>query len=472
MSILLGSALEPNSSPAQVRVPERALLRHVMALGTSGSGKTVLCKAVVEEAVLAGIPVICVDPQGDLASLAMPAEERDEPAADSAGEDAAEPPAVATAQPAVASARSAVDSERARAFAERADVVVFTPASRRGVPLCADPLGEAGLLAARSKPAADDDEDLMAARSRAAATLVALLGYDIDSDDGAGLRAVIECALGDLAAAGRPALRLGDLAALFSDMDADALARYQRYIDARKIRTAAQRLARLDVGARRRLFHDGLPIDIDMLLGRDRAPGAAPAGTTRVSVIYLNTLHDQADKEFFIAALVDRMYGWMLRHPSSEPQALFYIDEVAPFVPPVRKPSCKPGLELLFKQARKYGVCCLMATQNPGDVDYKAMAQFGTWALGRLTTRQDLRKIEPIVKSLAPGASDAVMAALPARRPGQFTVLSPDHFEQPRAVQGRWLYSAHRTLDEDQVQALADERWRQRFAVVSIDELR
>ena len=73
----------------------------------------------------------------------------------------------------------------------------------------------------------------------------------------------------------------------------------------------------------------------------------------------------------------------MLRNPSPELQALFYIDEVAPFIPPVEKPSCKEDLELLFKQARKFGIGCLIATQNPGDVDYKALSQFGTWVIGR-----------------------------------------------------------------------------------------
>ena len=213
-------------------------------------------------------------------------------------------------------------------------------------------------------------------------------------------------------------------------------------------------------------FHDGIPIDVDVLLGRGAGAAATPPGSTRVAVIYLNTLHHQEDKDFFVAALADRLYSWMLAHPSPEPQALFYIDEVAPFVPPVRKPACKDGLPLLFKQARKYGVCCLMATQNPGDVDYKAMAQFGTWALGRLTTRQDLKKIEPTVKSLDPVACDAIMQQLPALRPGEFALLSPDHFSEARALAARWLLGAHETYDEERIERLADEHWRERFAAL------
>ncbi|MFO7564275.1 MAG: hypothetical protein R6X02_16635, partial [Enhygromyxa sp.] len=164
------------------------------------------------------------------------------------------------------------------------------------------------------------------------------------------------------------------------------------------------------------------------------------------------------------AVMAERLYAWMLAHPKPDPQVLFYLDEVAPFIPPVRKPQCKDSLQLLFKQARKYGVCCLMATQNPGDVDYRAMAQFGTWALGRLTTRQDLKKIEPTVKSLAPTTCDGIMAELPRLEPGHFVLLSPDHFAEPIGLQTRWLYTRHETLDEGQISELADARWRSRFA--------
>ena len=428
-----------------------------MALGSSGSGKTVLCKIVVEEAVRCGIPVICIDPQGDLCSLALTPEGSPQGSPQGSPDEAA-------VESGASGDTSALASGTPPSFLERADVVVFTPASRRGVPLCADPL---------HGPADDlTPADKVQALSRAADMIVSLLGYDGDSDDGAGLRAVIDTALADMDAAGRPAHRLQDLTGYLTDVlepaagtgESERVQRYERFLDARKLRTACRRMARLEVGARRLLFHEGLPVDIDMLLG---GPERAP-DKTRVSVIYLNTLHSQEDKDFFVATLVERLYTWMLRNPSSEPQALFYIDEIAPFMPPVRKPACKSGLQLLFKQARKYGVGCLMATQNPGDVDYKAMAQFGTWALGRLTTRQDIKKIAPVIKAMAHGAADPeqILADLPSRRPGEFTVLAPDHFDEPVPLNTRWLHSAHLTLDEARIESLTDERWRERFSAM------
>ena len=423
-TLMLGSRQSQPDTP--VELPAAALLRHVMALGSSGSGKTVLSKVIVEEAVRHGLPALCIDPQGDLCSLALGLDES--AAADTSG--------------------------AARMFADRADVVVFTPASHSGIALGADPVN----LAIEGM----DRAEVTHAISRTAGMITRLLGYDPDSDDGTGLGAVFDRCLQDLVARGRSGGGLAALCDLLEGIGEDD-PEIARYVDPKKLSAAKRKLARLDVGARRMLFHEGLPIDIDLLLGL--GPHAqAQGGRTRVAIVYLNSLQNQEDKDFFVAALADRLYAWMLQHPSSDPQALFYIDEVAPFLPPVRKPASKPGLQLLFKQARKYGVCCLMATQNPGDVDYKSMAQFGTWAIGRLTTRQDLKKVGPTLQALAPTAVESVMSRLPALRPGQFVVISPDSFDAPCELQVRRLYTPHETLQEDRIAELADERWRRRFA--------
>ncbi len=413
------------ASTAPLTLPLATLTRHWMALGSSGSGKTVLCKAVVEDCARQGIPVICIDPQGDLCSLALPA-----------------------------TPESAKSETAAAHYAAQVETVIFTPAARKGVPLCADPLQ---LPIAHLPP-----HERVRVISSAAATLTALLGYDLASDDGEGLSAVLDTALTELQAQQRWPRNLAEFGRAFAELCATDPARFERYWEVRKLEQTLKRLARLDVGARRLLFHEGLALDIDLLLGR---VGGTP-GKTRISVIYLNTLHTQEDKEFFLATLAERLYAWMLQHPSPQLQAVFYIDEVAPFIPPVRKPACKDALALLFKQARKYGIGCVMATQNPGDVDYKAMAQFGTWALGRLTTAQDLKKVQPTVKALDPTQTDTLMGELPAQKAGEFLLLSPDHYPQTQRLRARWLYTAHQTLDEDQIATLTEARWRTRFAAL------
>lgn len=415
-----------DKSPVELKLD--TLLRHFMALGSSGSGKTVLSKIVVEEVVRSGVPAICIDPQGDLCSLALAADDPEKLAS------------------------KGVDPDVAKVFNDKADVVVFTPASRKGVSLSADPIRiDPTLLSARER---------VHAFTATATMVVSLLGYDLGGDDGEGLVAVFDRGLNLLYEQGRYPHNLAEFTEYWLHLDDTDRERYGRYLNDKKIDQACRKLARLDVGARRLLFHEGIPLDMDMLLGRDKR---ALEGKTRISVIYLNTLHSQEDKEYFVAALTQQLYTWMLDNPSKKPQALFYIDEVAPYVPPVRKPACKDSLTLLFKQARKYGVSCLMATQNPADVDYKAMAQFGTWALGRMTTRQDMKKVQPTVKSLDPVNVDSVMEQLPAQKPGQFLLISPDNFDATRAMNTRWLYTQHETLDEERIEQLADERWRERF---------
>jgi hypothetical protein len=414
------------TEPAPLHLKADSLLRHMMALGSSGSGKTVLCKVLTEEMIRHGLPAICVDPQGDLCSLALNADNPE------------------------FLREKGIDPALAAEFSAKVDPVIFTPASRKGIALSADPMAiDVGSLPAR---------DRVYAITSIATMVVSLLGYDLDGDDGAGLVAVLDNALSRLLKAGKFPRNLDEFTSYLLHLDDASKEEFGRYLDVKKLDHACQKLARLDVGARRLLFHEGLALDIELLLGLGERAAAEP-GKTRLSVIYLNTLHSQEDKEFFVAALVERLYTWMLRNPSQEPQAMFYIDEVAPFIPPVRKPACKPALSLLFKQARKYGVCCLMATQNPADVDYKAMAQFGTWAIGRLTTRQDMKKVQPTVKSLDPVHVDAIMEELPSQKPGQFVLISPDNFKQTHRLQCRWLFTQHETLDDERIEELMDRPW-------------
>ncbi|MCU0675955.1 MAG: hypothetical protein MUE69_24570 [Myxococcota bacterium] len=329
--------------------------------------------------------------------------------------------------------------------------MIFTPASSAGIPLCVDPI-DGDLLSLGG-------DERVRAQTRAAQRITSLLGFDLDTDDGAAITAVVDQALGELVASGtRPSI--ASLAARLADPS-----RYAALAKPTKIESASQRLARLDVGSRRLLFGSGVPLDVDVLLGRD---ATALPGRTRVSVIYLNTLDAQEDKEFFLAALAERLYAWMLASPSVAPQALFYVDEVAPFLPPVRKPACKDALQLLLKQARKYGVGCLLATQNPGDLDYKALAQVSTWALGRVTTRQDLAKLAPALRSLTSDA-DALVETLPAQGAGELVVLSPDALGAPAPMRTRWLLSAHETFNETRI-AEAMDPLRPRFASLARSE--
>lgn len=401
---------------------ETTLLRHAAFLGSSGSGKTVACKALCEEAALLGIPVIAVDPQGDIASLKIPG-------------DAEELRA------------KGVDPGRLARFSESVEVRVFTPGSHAGIPIGANPL---------SLPDAfQSEEDRVRTLSVVSGTVARLLGHDADDAAGRSVNAFLYTVLDASLRAGSAPRTLAELAeAVASEREKDGAA---ALLSARRRADVEKGLRVLSVGAARLLFGRGDPLDVGRLL----APGRD--GRARINVVLLTTLGSQDEKDVFVSILASAVHAHMLARPSEGAQALFYVDEIAPFLPPVRKPASKEALRFLFKQARKFGVACLVATQNPGDIDYTALAQFGTWGLGRLSTRQDIRKVSGVVKSLDPKDADAVLSELPALRPGRFVVLSPDEFAGPRRMNVRWLLTRHRTLEESAVRETTSDAERAEF---------
>jgi len=192
----------------------------------------------------------------------------------------------------------------------------------------------------------------------------------------------------------------------------------------------------------------GIALDIETLLT------PVEKGKIPVNIIYMNTLNTEADKHFFIAILGRQLYEWMLRHPKDEPQLIFYVDEIAPYLPPhPYNPPPKESLKLLMKQARKYGISNLIATQNPADIDYKAMAQANTWVLGRMMTKQDISNVHHMLKSLNPEKADDIVARLPTLSAGEFLLICPDEFKE-NVIQfnARWLVTDHKTIDDEDIQ--------------------
>jgi hypothetical protein len=168
-----------------------------------------------------------------------------------------------------------------------------------------------------------------------------------------------------------------------------------------------------------------------------------------VNIIYLNTLTSENDKQFFLATLFKELYCWMLRNPSKDLRMLFYVDEIAPYIPPYpRNPPPKNAYTLLFKQARKYGIGLIAATQNIADIDYKALAQVNTWCLGRMMTTQDIAKVQKVIQSIDPAHADMILQRLPSLRTGEFLLLSPDFYDDVVDFYVRWLATKHLTLDE------------------------
>ncbi len=415
---------------ARATLPPESLRRHLVCFGASGSGKTVLAKAIIEEAVRAGIPSVIIDPQGDLASLAVPAD-----------------PAEVESH--------AGDAEIAKDYAARAEVRIFTPASGRGIPLTVpmfdlpDPLLP--------------EEDRIQASDVVASSLIQLLGYDERGRKSAGARALVYTILKAAQEKDRPIRNFDELVAAIRDPKTLGLAP-DASLGGGERKALAQDIGHLTTGVTSLLFGRGIPIDIEVFR-TPITPGKVP-----VNVIFLNSLTAEHHRQFVVAMVAAATYRWMLRNPPPEgqdamPQLLLYVDEVAPFLPPhPRNPPAKGALQLLYKQGRKFGIACMVATQNVADVEYKAFANAATWCLGRMMARQDLEKLKHLLKSRPPEEYERLMTAIPSLQARQFLVVSPDVFPQgPVEITARWLATVHRTIDLETIREILAPSVREAF---------
>ncbi len=126
----------------------------------------------------------------------------------------------------------------------------------------------------------------------------------------------------------------------------------------------------------------GVPLDMDLLLGSGSTPRA-----TIVTLAHL----DERQRQFCLTLLTTELVAWMRRQPSAGGlRALLYIDEVHGILPPhPAAPPTKGPLLTLLKQGRAFGVGVWLATQNPVDLDYKALGNAGVKLIGRLITERD-----------------------------------------------------------------------------------
>ncbi len=392
---------------AEIRLPEEDLLRHVVILGATGSGKTVLGKAILEEGVRAGVPVIAVDSQGDLASLAL--------AATQEGAAAHETP------------QDARDD-----YWNRVAVQILTPGSRHGVARSLNPLKDA--------PAFEAPEDGVLYVDAIAEGLASAMGYNVASDSGSRAKDTIYIALQDAWRSGKWPKEVSDLPSILERRGAteDALLSH-------KERAALIRRSKaMTVGAKGLLFTAGPALDVKDMVAW------APKGRTPVNIVYTGGLRSPSEREMVVATLCEDVYHWMVSTTNGHLRLLVYIDEVAGLCPPHPKnPPAKKFLSLLFRQARKYGVGLIVATQNVTDLDYKALGQANTWALGRLLAKQDLDRVRHLVGSLHPSDPEEVLALAPSLKAGQFLLLSPEHMGRVEKLEVRGLATQHIVVPEE-----------------------
>ncbi|WP_437580077.1 helicase HerA-like domain-containing protein [Sorangium sp. So ce887] len=388
-----------------------AVLRtHVSVVGAAGSGKTWMAKIIAEEALRAGVPVLAIDPQGDLVQMME-----------------ARPPAD-------------VPAELRRAWEElqeRMEPRILTPGSSHGQRLCLDPLRlpSASELSHIANPAlrAEEEEGLLVA---VAANLVSLCACGGEEES---QRTFLYQVLRHLPRAAP--VRLRDIVAAVTAPEDLGMDEVDSLIRKSERERLARRLNTFVQGPSARLFSGGTRLDFTELL-RPSKPGRVP-----LNIVYLNALSNDDEKHFFLAALATELYRWMITTvdaTSGGVNLLFYIDEARDWIPAGgSKPPAKQPLIRLFTQGRKYGVGCLLCTQSPRSVDYNVFGNTSTKLIGRLEASQDVDRV--IDWFTIEGGAPPWVAARKGAPKGSFVARWPDMPAElaGRAFKGRTLFTRH-----------------------------
>ena len=417
----------------------RDLTTHAVCVGMTGSGKTGLCLGVLEEAAIDGIPVIAIDPKGDIANLALQfpqlRAEDFQPWVD-AGEARRKNQSVAEFAAATAAmwkkglADWQQDGERIQRLQDAAEVAIYTPGATSGRPL--------SVLRSFAAPDESLRGDAIAMKDRisgAASGLLGLLGIDADP-----LQSREHIFLSTLLHAAWRAGHDLDLPSLIGQIqkppfDKVGVFDLETFYPAKERLGLAMSINNLLASPGFAAWLHGEPMDVQSLL-------FTAQGKPRISIISIAHLSD-AERMFVVTLLLNEIVAWMRRQSgTSALRAMVYMDEIFGYFPPSKMPPSKLPLLTLMKQARAFGVGVMLATQNPVDLDYKGLSNAGTWFIGRLQTERDkARVVEGLLSGAGEGLDKARIESLLANLQQREFLMRNVHEDAPVLLRTRWALS-------------------------------
>lgn len=439
-------------------LPIQDLVTHVFICGVTGTGKTVMGKSIIEEAILKGIPSIIVDLKGDLSSLGLIFSSLEE----SEFEPWIEVQARQNRQEVIQSeiekytenlATFGLTTNDMERLKNKASFAVFTPKTGKGIPLAiASPLAAPPDVAQLLQSEPDTVLSMIGAFC---ATFVKTLFPEVKTKKINEYKSFLEaivlfCWRQDVDLQGQNGLYVIQEMIQNPPIQQIGGMHIDKFIE-EKARTELAKRVAMCLSGEQQLWFKGVPLDIDILLSRPSD------NTIPISIINLRELATFDDQMHALSHLTYALYEWARRKGDSrgDPRLLFFIDEIAggggrnAFFPshPYDPPS-KSGLNLLLRRGRTFGLSCIFATQNPGDVDYKGLSNCQTWMVSKLQTDRDRKKIREGMSS-AEIYIDSIDDKLRDMKTGEFLVRLKSG--GTAVVEERWLMSYHKTLSEAEV---------------------
>ncbi len=438
----LGKEVNPKTQELTdnlVLYKNKNLTTHAALIGMTGSGKTGLGIDIIEEAILDNIPVIIIDPKGDMGNLLLTfpslKPEEFEPWVDPVTAETKGLSVKDFAKKTASLWENGIgqwhqDKSRIKKLKENAEFVIYTPGSSAGVQL--------SVLASFDAPSPDviDDPDtFMSVINAGVSSLLALIklkGDILQSKEylllsnifahvwRKGLSISLEQLIGYVT--NPPFDKVGVLPIK------SFYPQTQRLDLAMKLNTV---LASPGFAA----WTQGEALNINNLM-------YSKEGKAKVSI--LNIAHlDEGQRMFFVTLFLNRYISWMrMQKGTSALRNILYMDEIFGFFPAVGNPPSKQPMLLLLKQARAFGTGIILATQNPIDLDYKGLSNIGTWFIGRLQTKQDKERVmDGLIQSSEGALSKKEVQELLSNIQSRVFLLKSAHEDNLRLMQTRWVLS-------------------------------
>ena len=434
------------------------LCTHAVCVGMTGSGKTGLCLSLLEEAALDGIPAICIDPKGDLGNLLLsfPGLTADEfrPWIDK-GEATRKGMEVDEFAQSTADAwkkglnQWGYGPEYVQAYKDSVDIAIYTPASNAGLPLT--------VLKSFDAPNESVRNDGEAFRDKVNSTVSGLLALmQIEADPISSREHIL---LSNILSNAWNAGKNLDMGNLIREIQAPPFDKVgfmdlEAFYPAKERFKLSMQLNNLLASPGFAAWMEGEPLDIQRMY-------FTPEGKPRISIISIAHLSD-AERMFFVTILLNEILSWTRTQAgTSSLRAILYMDEVYGYFPPTANPPSKRPMLTLLKQARAFGLGCVLATQNPVDLDYKGLSNAGTWFLGRLQTERDkARVIEGLEGASSQAGTSFDKAAMERTLAGlgnRVFLMNNVHEDHPVVFETRWAMSYLRgPLTRDQLQTITE----------------
>ncbi len=439
--LFLGGVVDPVSGETgdqRVLYDGDDLTTHGVIVGMTGSGKTGLGVVLLEELLLSSVPTLIIDPKGDMGNLKLRFPNLaandflpwlDEDAIRREGGELATAAAETATRWSEGLAGWQIGKDRLAALAE-VPTTIYTPGSTAGVAV--------NVLGSLETPSGVDWEDgAESVRAEIEGTVSGLLGLiEVDADPLTSREHILISNLIEHAWRKDQSLDIGTLIGQVQTPPMRKLGVFEidTFFPAKDRNALAMRLNGLVANPSFASWMSGQPLDIqELLFGSD--------GRARASIFYLSHL-SETERQFVVTLLLSKVATWMqTQKGTSGLRALVYMDEVFGFAPPTSQPPSKKPILTLLKQARAFGVGMVLSTQNPVDLDYKAMSNAGTWMIGRLQTERDKARILEALQSARgdadTGELDKMISGLGKR---QF-LLHNTRDPKPTLFSTRWAMS-------------------------------